>query len=179
LCFVLCALCSVDIINTSSFGYTKEMAAAESCFPCLIDEKSLDIVAIAWNSTGTALAASSCDNTIRVWDVLSGQCTSIHTPRSDESMVAGSVLVSWNPKQDQNHLLAYTAGKAVEVLDVKTKGATAMKLKEHADDVRCIKWSPDGVGLASVSKGQVKIWDTKTGTTRVVFWLENTIFIHG
>ena len=120
----------------------------------LIPER--DAVKVALSSDGATLASGSDDNTIRLWDAVSGQLKAIlkgHT--AWVSTVAfssdGATLASGS---DDNTIRLWDA----------VSGQLKAILKGHNGIVASVSYSPDGATLASGSNdGTVQLWDADSG----------------
>jgi WD40 repeat protein len=96
------------------------------------------------------LATSSFDNTVRVWDVDTGDCIVVFA-----DLGSGVNGVSWSPNAT---LLAISCGKAVRVYEAATHEAICA-LEGHKELVSNVAFSPNGVLLASASNDHtVRIW---------------------
>jgi WD40 repeat protein len=131
------------------------------------------VVALAFSADGRRLAAGgggvesprvpawewSSGNTIRVWDVASGQEVS---PRGGHEDAILSVAYSPDGK------LLTTAGRdnTVRLWDAAT-GRERTSLIGHQKRVSIVRFSPDGTSLASGSNdGTIRLWDVATGQER-------------
>jgi WD40 repeat protein/serine/threonine protein kinase len=107
---------------------------------------------VAFSPDGRLLAAGSADDTVTVWDSVSGQelRTLVH-PNWVES-------VAFSP--DGRCLATGSADNTVRIWDVAT-GQELAAFREHAQMVLSVTYSPDGRRVASGSgDATVKVWDT-------------------
>ncbi|KAJ5133506.1 hypothetical protein N7526_004871 [Penicillium atrosanguineum] len=158
------------------------------CFLSLKGHREL-VTSIAWSPDGSRLASASYDNTIRIWDLTTGQCASTlkghrgsmgadsHLRLFDNTIniwglttgQCASTLkghrdsvtsIAWSP--DGSRLVSASDDRTVKIWD-PTTGQCASTLEGHRDSVRSIAWSPDGSRLASASNDNtIKIWDPTT-----------------
>lgn len=118
------------------------------------------ILSVAWNPDGTQLASAGQDSTIRIWDVATGQSTSII---EDGVSPDGWYSLEWSP--DGSMLVSLFGSLWINVWDTSTE-QYLFNLKGHEYPVRDVEWSPDGRQLVSGSSDHtVRIWDVETRTT--------------
>lgn len=126
---------------------------------------------LKWSPLGGQLALTSRNSdgngaTLWVWDMTSGetQIELTHDQQisdvtwSFEGIQLATVDVSGNILEQ-----ADVADSAVQIWDAQS-GTQRALLQAHSDEVRVLKWSPDGGKLATGgSDNSVRIWDTSTG----------------
>ncbi|MCA9125177.1 MAG: PD40 domain-containing protein [Planctomycetaceae bacterium] len=101
---------------------------------------------------GTRLAGVSSDNTVRIWNAVTGRL---------EGLSAGVTSVSFSP--GGRFMAAASKDKSVKVWNAVT-GQLLRSLEGHRELVSSVSFSPDGRFLASASKDEtVKVWDAVTG----------------
>ena len=99
------------------------------------------VSSVAFSPDGTTLASGSWDNTVRLWDVLTGAHEKTFTGHT--SWVSS---VAFSP--DGTTLASGSADDTIQLWDVLT-GAHQKTLTGHIDSVYSIAFSPDGRILAS------------------------------
>ncbi len=118
-----------------------------------------DVMSVSWSPDGRTLASGSFDDTVKLWDVATGQVKATLTGHD------GSVGdVSWSP--DGRTLASGSSDDTVKLWDVATRQVKAT-LTGHRSAVLSVSWSPDGRTLASGSfDDTVKLWDVATGQVK-------------
>ncbi|MFB2894540.1 NB-ARC domain-containing protein [Aerosakkonemataceae cyanobacterium BLCC-F50] len=116
------------------------------------------VCAIAFSPIAPVLASGSSDHTIKLWDLLTGQC--LQTLRGHTSRVWSVVF---NP--DGKMLASGSDDRTIKLWDSST-GQCQQTLQGHSNWVCAIAFSPNLASqlLASASYDQtVKLWDIQTG----------------
>ncbi|KAJ6008970.1 hypothetical protein N7522_003986 [Penicillium canescens] len=132
--------------------------------PCLqtLEGHSHSVLGIAWSQDGSRLASGSHDNTVKIWDPITGQCTSTLEGHSDSVK-----SIAWS--QDGSRLASASRDKTVRIWDPIT-GQCTSTLEGHSNWVSSIVWSQDGSRLASGSDDEtVRIWDPATSKCASAF----------
>jgi len=108
------------------------------------------VLSVAFSPDGQRLASASGDQTVKVWDSMTGQETlTLKGHTSAVLSVTFSVDGKW---------LASGGDQTVRVWDART-GQETLTLKGHSKSVRSVAFSTDGKRLASASYDQtVKVW---------------------
>jgi len=111
---------------------------------------------VAFSPDGRMLASGSDDNTIKLWDVATGQ--ELRTLTGHARQVSSVAFSS-----DGRTLASGSADKTIKLWDAAT-GQELRTLAGHADEVDSVAFSPDGRTLASGSADKtIKLWDVASG----------------
>ena len=117
---------------------------------------SSSVVSVAISPDGETLASGSRDNTIKLWNLATGQ--QIRTLQGHSDSVY-SVAIS----TDGQTLASGSADNTIKLWNLAT-GREIVTLKGHSDSVYSVAISPDGVTLASGSvDNTIKLWNLATG----------------
>ena len=110
---------------------------------------------MVFSPDGSRVASGSDDNTVRVWEVQTGQCQ--HTLEGHSSSV---LSVAFSP--DGSRVASGSDDNTVRVWDVKT--GQCQHTLGHSSWIRSVVFSPDGSRVASGSgDNTVRVWDVQTG----------------
>src|SRR5438067_236389 len=89
---VLTIVVGAAVLASLGCGRWGKQSEAEVAEPVVLTEKSGGLFSVAWRPDGRALATSSVDWTIRIWDPAVGKETAvIHMP------AGGIAAVAWRP----------------------------------------------------------------------------------
>lgn len=119
------------------------------------------IYTLSWSPDGQRIASSSLDETVQVWDAMTGK--NILTYRG-QSLQAPAI--AWSP---DGRLIASTSGllaESIQVWDAMTgrNSAEHTGYDGHTERVLAIAWSPDGRYMASASEdATVRVWNVVEG----------------
>lgn len=114
------------------------------------------IASIAFSPDGTFLASGSADNTIKLWDVQTGDLIHTFSGHADE---VRSVAF----RADGRYVVSGSKDKTVKIWDVDT-GKAVRTFPGHTDEVTSAAFRPDGWYVVSGSwDGTITIWDVRTG----------------
>jgi len=114
--------------------------------------------AVAFNhaSQVTLLVSGSTDQTLKLWDVNTGQCLKTYYGHT-----APVRSVTFSP--DAHKLVSAGDDQTLRLWDINT-GQCLKTYHGHTDRVRCVAFSQGGHELASASDDQtVRLWDVETG----------------
>ncbi|KFA54495.1 hypothetical protein S40293_09984 [Stachybotrys chartarum IBT 40293] len=127
----------------------------DSCLQTL-EGHSGRVDSVVFSPDANHLASASWDQTVRLWDVTTGQC--LQTLKGHSNGV-NSVVFS----PDAKHLASASWDQTVRLWDAAT-GQYLQTLKGHSSWVNSVVFSPDANHLASASWDQtVRLWDATTG----------------
>ena len=105
---------------------------------------------------GKTLASGSYDQSVRIWDLGSGQVLKVFNGHTNW---ISSVVYN----ADGTLLASTSADKTIRLWDLRTDQLLWV-LEEHTDTVESAFFSPDGSRLASGSLDEtIRIWDVETG----------------
>lgn len=110
------------------------------------------VYSIVYDPYRKRCASGSLDNTIKVWDIVSGQC--LHTLQGHTSLVG---LLGLSP----NYLVSAAADTSLRIWDPNSCQLKNV-LASHSGAITCFQH--DETKVVSGSDGTLKLWDVKTGT---------------
>jgi hypothetical protein len=113
---------------------------------------------VAFSPDGSRIASASRDQTVKVWDVGTGQ--QVHTLTGHSGVVW---KVAFSP--DGSRIASCGDDRKVRVWDAAT-GEEVLTLKGPAGPIFGVAFSPDGsrIAAASPEDGTVRVWDTREAT---------------
>ena len=117
------------------------------------------VQSVSFSPDGITLAVGSTDETVRLWDVETGNPIETLTGH-----IYDISSVAYAP--DGTTLAAGGHDSKVRLWDVAT--GTLKNTLENGNIVRSVSFSPDGSILASAGGHEVRLWDVETGTLKNV-----------
>jgi WD40 repeat protein/transcriptional regulator with XRE-family HTH domain len=118
-----------------------------------------DVSVVAYSRDGGHLASAGYDQTVRVWDLGTGNSRTL-TGHSE-----AVYSLAYSP--DSRHLATAGSDQTVQVWDLST--GKSRTLIDDIGNVSAVVYSPDGKHLATASDDQtVRIWDLSTGKSRTL-----------
>ena len=114
-----------------------------------------EVNTVAWSQQGEYVASGSGDNTVQVWNAVTGD--NLYTYRGHTSFVHS---VTWAPSGKR--IASGSLDKTVQVWDTLTGNHTFV-YNGHIDYVDAVAWSPDGTRIAS-GADSVQVWNATSGT---------------
>jgi WD40 repeat protein len=114
---------------------------------------------VAFNPNGQYLASGSEDRTIRVWNLVTGECVQTLSEHSRRIW-----SVAYSPIANPEHLIASSSDDHTIKLWQPSTGKCLQTLHGHLNWVNSVTFSPNGTLLASGGgDNTVKLWDVQTG----------------
>ncbi|HEX3053422.1 MAG TPA: SH3 domain-containing protein [Aggregatilineaceae bacterium] len=142
--------------SANSGGWIYAMAALGTP-PRLLQVPNGPAYGVAFAPSGGFMATGHNDNTVRVWDIVTGGQRAILRGHS-----APVLAVAFSP--DGTHVASGGQDNTIILWDVNTRTAT-VTLEGHTGAITALAFSPDGLLLASASEdNSVRLWDTVSGT---------------
>ena len=124
--------------------------------PLMTIQTDARIFSTAFSTDGTRIVSGSEDNSVRVWDALTG---------AELKVLNGHTHFVWSTafSTDGTHIVSGSYDRSVRVWDAST-GAELKVLNGHTDIVWSTAFSTDGTCIVSGSDDKsVRVWDTSTG----------------
>jgi WD40 repeat protein len=153
---LLLALQAISTTRTSEAEQALHQAVQTSRVRRTLVGHTGRVFSIAFSPDGSRLATAGEDQTIKIWDVMSGQALLTlagHTKAVDD--------VVFSP--DGTHLASASRDDTARLWEVTT-GRELLTLRGHQDRVSQVVFSPDGTRLATASHDQtIKLWDVSSG----------------
>jgi WD40 repeat protein len=112
---------------------------------------------VAFSPDGKRIVSGSADNTVRIWDALSG--AEVLPPLRGHDNTISSV--SFSP--DSTRIVSGSHDNSIRVWDAVSGAVVLPPLQGHQDSIISVVFSPDGAHIISRSKLQNLIWDGATG----------------
>lgn len=114
------------------------------------------VLATAWSPDSQRIASGSRDETVQVWEALTGEHA--YTYHGHKDTVAA---VTWSP--DGQSIASGSWDQTVQIWN-STTGTTLLTYHKHTADLTTVAWSPDGKYIASGSADKtVQVWEAMTG----------------
>ena len=160
--FVECqAADMVDFPEGTEYVAARCKGIASSSIPpksqCSIyDGHSSRVTAAAFSPDGKRIISGSYDNTLKLWDVDSGNC--LMTLSGHRLQVTAA---SFSP--DGKRIISASFDKTIKIWDVDS-GNCIKTLSGHTRSVRAASFRPDGKRIISASSDKtLKLWDADSG----------------
>ncbi|KAK6967090.1 WD40 repeat-like protein [Favolaschia claudopus] len=124
----------------------------------IIQGHSEYVTSVAFSPDGKQIVSGSDDNTVRVWDAVTG--VAIGSPLEGHSHWVTSVAFSPDGKQ----IVSGSYDKTVRLWDTVTGVPIGSPLEGHSSYVNSVAFSSDGKQIVSGSHDMtVRVWETATG----------------
>jgi WD40 repeat protein len=115
-----------------------------------------EVMGIAVSSDGQYLATGSEDNTVKIWEIQTGNLA--RTLEGHESWVSDVAFSS-----DGRYVLTGSFDNTAKIWDLAS-GEAVFTLSDHADTILGVAYSPDGAFVLTGSRDTTaKLWDAVTG----------------
>ncbi|RYO83308.1 hypothetical protein DL764_009469 [Monosporascus ibericus] len=148
---------------------TKPVVASawSSCLQTL-ESHNDSVLSVAFSHDSKLLASASDDNTIKIWDAVTGSLQQTLEGHKDSVL---SVAFS----HDSKLLASASYDKTIKIWDAET-GSLQQTLEGHSSTVLSVAFSHDSKLLASASDEKtIKIWDAATGSLQQTLELGITV----
>jgi WD40 repeat protein/transcriptional regulator with XRE-family HTH domain len=114
------------------------------------------ILAVAFSPDGQTVLTGSIDNTLKLWDVLTGNCLQTFLGHTD-----GVRSVAYHP--DGKMIASGSIDRTVKLWDISS-GKCWQTLAEHQAMILALAFSPDGSILTSASMDRtLRLWEVNSG----------------
>ncbi|KAJ7785064.1 WD40 repeat-like protein [Mycena maculata] len=134
-------------------------------FPQLLGFKRVGVLEGHTDRVTSHIVSGSSDNTIRVWDVESGEALG-------EPFMGHTESVS-------SHIVSGSDDKTIRVWDVESGKALGEPFIGHTESVRSVTFSPDGQRIVSGSGDKtIHVWDVESGEVLGEPFMGHTESVH-
>jgi len=111
---------------------------------------------VAYSPDGRLLCSASADETVRIWDMRTGEEISAPLRSGDGAVLSVAFAPSGN-------VASGTESSDICVWSLQTAQTTPVRLKGHSDAVSSVLFSSNGVSLTSASRDKtVRLWNAST-----------------
>ncbi len=110
------------------------------------------VSAVAWSPDSQQLASGSWDQTVRIWQVSSGEQIGL-IPHRDQI-----IALDWSP--NGSTLASATWGSQILLWEASTTNSLG-ELAGHSESITHLAFSPDGALLASASVDSARLWQVE------------------
>lgn len=153
----------IESVDRSSDDAQSNPGSAGGTDSSSSDDESLVrglVFSVAFSPDGTRIVSGTGDNTVRVWDALSGTEV-LSSPFRGHS---GAVIsVAFSP--DSSSIVSGSMDETVRIWNVKSGTEVLPPLLGHGDMVNSVAFSPDGNRIVSGSDdATVRVWNVESGT---------------
>jgi WD40 repeat protein len=116
------------------------------------------VIALAFSPDGRRIVSGSWDETVRLWDVRTGQ--PIGQPLKGDGFKVTSVAFS----PDGKRIVSGGWGKTLQMWNTQTGQLIGQPLRGHGAEIKAVAFSPDGGRIVSASQDKtLRLWNSKTG----------------
>lgn len=115
-----------------------------------------DVWFVAWNSSGSEIAAGNSQGTVFVLDPVSGEQVDSWTSHSKR--LQG---LEWSP--DGNELLTFSNDNKIKIWKKNDRSNGASRTIPVGEKMHAAQWSPDGEMVGVVSESSLSIFESATG----------------
>jgi small GTP-binding protein len=120
------------------------------------------ILSLAWSPTESVLASSGLDNTLHLWNGVTGEPV-----KTLEAAGGYADQLAWSA--DGSTLMAFVSAREIVIWDAKSGGVRA-RIAELGKSLSALAPSPDGRYVAAaVDRHNVHLWDCDSGKLLTVF----------
>ena len=142
----------------SQISVNKDTVGKEHGRACQVD--------VSWHPSGKKLASVDTDHTVRIWDVLTGECTAVlkkqgveaqKPVRSQKDVRSQKHVISWHPNQER--LASSSPDCSIVIWDLEDR-ALEIALRGHTGGITNVFWYTGGERLISVAMDRtIWVWD--------------------
>jgi WD40 repeat protein/transcription elongation factor Elf1 len=148
----LLGVCSIDVKKSEPLERRKHADRTQ----IVLRGHTASVWGVAITPDGKTVVSGSRDNTVRVWDLATGQCRAILI--GHKASVWGVAIVP-----DGEMVVSCSHDKTLKVWNLATSQCHAT-FTGHADAVLCVAVTPNGKKIVSGSKDStLKVWDLESG----------------
>ena len=121
------------------------------------------LTAVAWSPQGDAVAVGAADHSIKIWDAATMKCKAVLPDNSHEARISA---LAWNGRNG-NILASGSRDSLVLEHDMRMWQRPICKLHGHTQEVCGLKWSPEGLQLATGGNDNcLCMWDLGSSVPR-------------